>query len=364
MSESTEYHSGSKSPIINGVSRLRNARELFTDPEALDNLLNDANNFIEDVYRDLNILPVLGPSSQSLGTSASRSSTSPSPPRSPVRPSDIGENSLNNPNLRRSSRIAKHNSHPEFIVETAPINSNFRTPDRNLRSVGVIIENSNASSSSLTVPSLISPLSTSSNNSIDSNAGHKRRRSHANRSIIDLTLFPTPEPLRSRRTVAGDNRCDNCEDDDVVLVSSHNNEVIDLSTPKNSALLHSNQASSPSGTSVRPSTSNSRRRHSRHSINHSSCSEQAMVVNTNKAKKCLDQSSFNDHTLPSTSSPRPCAGIMCPLCMESTMGRQPTSTRCGHVFCQSCILRALEFSRMCPLCKSKVLPKQLLRIYL
>lgn len=41
----------------------------------------------------------------------------------------------------------------------------------------------------------------------------------------------------------------------------------------------------------------------------------------------------------------------CPICLESTLKRDPVSTNCGHVFCQRCIAAALEVSKKCPMCK-------------
>uniref|UniRef100_A0A1A9WZI9 RING-type domain-containing protein n=1 Tax=Glossina brevipalpis TaxID=37001 RepID=A0A1A9WZI9_9MUSC len=55
---------------------------------------------------------------------------------------------------------------------------------------------------------------------------------------------------------------------------------------------------------------------------------------------------------------------VCPICMESIIPRQPTSTRCGHVYCERCIRQALEHNRKCPMCNAKTLPDHLHRLYL
>lgn len=54
----------------------------------------------------------------------------------------------------------------------------------------------------------------------------------------------------------------------------------------------------------------------------------------------------------------------CPICYESILQREPTVTKCGHVFCRECILKSLAIVRKCPLCQCRVRMNQLLRIYL
>uniref|UniRef100_A0A1A9WYH7 RING-type domain-containing protein n=1 Tax=Glossina brevipalpis TaxID=37001 RepID=A0A1A9WYH7_9MUSC len=66
----------------------------------------------------------------------------------------------------------------------------------------------------------------------------------------------------------------------------------------------------------------------------------------------------NDNTSNNYISP------ICPICMESVIQRQPTSTRCGHVYCKRCICRALEHKRKCPKCNAKTLPAHLHPLYL
>uniref|UniRef100_A0A1B0GBK1 RING-type domain-containing protein n=1 Tax=Glossina morsitans morsitans TaxID=37546 RepID=A0A1B0GBK1_GLOMM len=185
-------------------------------------------------------------------------------------------------------------------------------------------------------------------------------------STIDLTQLQTPESLRyglAESGGRGDHR-------------RNNYEVIDVSTPTNSAqqvssrILCLDQTSSEHNISeapIRHITSNNR--HRRRFSNRPSRSQQSIVSlnNTSKPKKAIAKSSSNEYSLLSTVLPTtPCARtpFMCPVCMESTVQRQPTSTRCGHVFCQSCIRQAIEFSRKCPLYKAQVLPSHLLRIYL
>jgi E3 ubiquitin-protein ligase RNF4 len=43
--------------------------------------------------------------------------------------------------------------------------------------------------------------------------------------------------------------------------------------------------------------------------------------------------------------------IQCPICLENTYSREPTSTKCGHVFCKACLVAALQQDKKCPMCK-------------
>lgn len=46
--------------------------------------------------------------------------------------------------------------------------------------------------------------------------------------------------------------------------------------------------------------------------------------------------------------------IKCPICFESVIGREPVSTKCGHVFCKQCIQSCLQLAKKCPMCKSSL----------
>jgi hypothetical protein len=41
--------------------------------------------------------------------------------------------------------------------------------------------------------------------------------------------------------------------------------------------------------------------------------------------------------------------ILCPICFDPP--KQVTSTECGHLFCRSCLFKALKERRNCPLCR-------------
>ncbi|KAJ3535014.1 hypothetical protein NM688_g7040 [Phlebia brevispora] len=60
----------------------------------------------------------------------------------------------------------------------------------------------------------------------------------------------------------------------------------------------------------------------------------------------------------------PASGVLfsCPLCLEAP--KESSATRCGHLFCTSCIKTALSMKKMCPVCREFALPRQLRKIYL
>jgi len=46
--------------------------------------------------------------------------------------------------------------------------------------------------------------------------------------------------------------------------------------------------------------------------------------------------------------------LECSLCFR--LFCRPVSTPCGHTYCKSCLLSALQYSLLCPLCRSKLEP--------
>lgn len=55
--------------------------------------------------------------------------------------------------------------------------------------------------------------------------------------------------------------------------------------------------------------------------------------------------------------------LSCPICLDSPLKRDPTVTKCGHVFCRDCIETSLQNNRSCPMCKCRILQRQLIRMY-
>ncbi|KAL0860836.1 hypothetical protein ABMA27_009378 [Loxostege sticticalis] len=43
--------------------------------------------------------------------------------------------------------------------------------------------------------------------------------------------------------------------------------------------------------------------------------------------------------------------IRCPICFNNLTNEAVSSTRCGHVFCTQCLMKAMSLKRMCPLCR-------------
>ena len=52
----------------------------------------------------------------------------------------------------------------------------------------------------------------------------------------------------------------------------------------------------------------------------------------------------------------------CAVCLEAYVN--PTSTRCGHVFCARCIAAAIKHNGTCPTCRKRTTKAQCLRVYL
>ncbi|GKU86025.1 hypothetical protein SLEP1_g612 [Rubroshorea leprosula] len=52
----------------------------------------------------------------------------------------------------------------------------------------------------------------------------------------------------------------------------------------------------------------------------------------------------------------------CPICLGSLV--EEMSTRCGHIFCKSCIKAALAVQAKCPTCRKRVTVKELIRVFL
>ncbi|XP_026850577.1 uncharacterized protein DDB_G0271670 isoform X2 [Drosophila persimilis] len=57
-------------------------------------------------------------------------------------------------------------------------------------------------------------------------------------------------------------------------------------------------------------------------------------------------------------------GYKCPVCLDCVRHREPSSTKCGHVFCRQCIETSIRATHKCPMCNKKLSIRQVTRIYL
>ena len=64
----------------------------------------------------------------------------------------------------------------------------------------------------------------------------------------------------------------------------------------------------------------------------------------------------------SSRPPLKLADTKCGICLEGI--QDPASTICGHVFCFECIRLAQQSSKQCPLCRTRLNPKQYHRLFL
>ncbi|KAJ6637774.1 E3 ubiquitin-protein ligase RNF4 [Pseudolycoriella hygida] len=56
--------------------------------------------------------------------------------------------------------------------------------------------------------------------------------------------------------------------------------------------------------------------------------------------------------------------VICAVCMESSVGRHPHSTTCGHIFCGVCIKTAIKVRGKCPLCNKHLNVKGIIPIFI
>lgn len=56
--------------------------------------------------------------------------------------------------------------------------------------------------------------------------------------------------------------------------------------------------------------------------------------------------------------------VICAICAESSVGRNPTATICGHVFCCVCIRRAIISNKRCPTCKKFITSANCFPLYI
>ncbi|XP_072765375.1 uncharacterized protein [Anoplolepis gracilipes] len=57
--------------------------------------------------------------------------------------------------------------------------------------------------------------------------------------------------------------------------------------------------------------------------------------------------------------------LTCPVCLEILSSNlNPTTTRCGHLFCAKCLKESIRTYKRCPTCKKAITLKTCIRLYL
>ncbi|KAI8115322.1 E3 ubiquitin-protein ligase RNF4 [Lucilia cuprina] len=354
--------------------------------ESVDDLLANVDCFIEGVYRDLSISP---PQRTSLGNTTFRTrrsfnedSSVSSGNTSPAGAASIAivENAVVSPTTRRN-----------MDAEIERINRICDNVDQNLRSIGLFMNNScdnsasedvlnsnltstpSSSTSSMTALTLNSPpIATIVRNNNTHRSRPRRRRSSPTGAVaahvIDLSESQTQTPEINRHTISVNNNIHDDDDDDVILVSANIHPVVDLCTP----------GGHPEQSNPRPVIN--QRQLNRRRLTHQeddladSCCQGPSTARKRRTEyftppeyKKPSSGSANVETSPASSAGTTASGhtpFMCPVCMESCLQRQPTSTRCGHVFCKECIEHAIRLTHKCPMCNTKISKSQIFRIYL
>lgn len=105
-----------------------------------------------------------------------------------------------------------------------------------------------------------------------------------------------------------------------------------------------------------------------------------VVLNETSNSVIFDQSLFNNdnNIAPATNTkpadPAPALNdsidgetilLSCPICFEELRPtRKPTSTKCGHVFCEECLNATFVAHKKCPKCNAPIKRKSCIRLFL
>ena len=79
-----------------------------------------------------------------------------------------------------------------------------------------------------------------------------------------------------------------------------------------------------------------------------------------RGKKTLDVTVCGSNRPLSNKEPETSKTLVCSLCLENCTG--PTTPPCGHLFCWKCIVSWVNDKMKCPVCRSPVLPRQLVAL--
>lgn len=107
-------------------------------------------------------------------------------------------------------------------------------------------------------------------------------------------------------------------------------------------------------------------------VSESDDSDVVIVPSTSSSqqKATLMTPPHSSHTHPSPSHHSPSShDISCPICMDTKQtftdsGRTLVATKCGHIFCDSCIKQSISLLHKCPTCSKRLTLKQYHRIYI
>lgn len=150
----------------------------------------------------------------------------------------------------------------------------------------------------------------------------------AGSEVIDLTELKSSNAITQNSNVLETTN----NDDDVIIVSSNLPPIIDLCTP-------------PSGEDEHGYTKTHR-----YELRNRVSGTQ--FQSKNKKSKILIEDNADHSRI-----------FNCPVCMESSIRRKPTSTQCGHIFCGKCIKQIIRLTRKCPICSTKLSESQIFRLY-
>lgn len=192
------------------------------------------------------------------------------------------------------------------------------------RRIRLDVSDSSSNSSQETIPYEASPVAPS--------AGRVLRSSRAGAATdVDVEVITVDD------TTAG------IDDSEVVYVQTFTNEgpvTIDLSV---SIEDHNYHGSTPMARPA-PGPVSRRRRVPRSSRDHSYSDPSPAIEIVESPAAVTTEATSNSQTGLGT----------CAICLDNYFRRKPMSTTCGHVFCSSCILQAINTTHQCPLCRKKL----------
>ncbi|CAK7349384.1 unnamed protein product [Dovyalis caffra] len=88
------------------------------------------------------------------------------------------------------------------------------------------------------------------------------------------------------------------------------------------------------------------------------------IINCDLYINLEGSSSSSSTTLPSTEPTLPTKEptFNCPICLGPLA--EEVSTKCGHIFCKTCISDAIKRQAKCPTCRKRITTKELIRVFL